>query len=98
LFIVYVLFSPSLDRFYTGATSLPADQRVQNHLSHYYGLAKFTAKANDWTLFFQIHCSSMKQALALEAHIKRMHSIKYIQNLKSFPEMVEKLLALYPDS
>ena len=35
--------------------------------------------------------------MAVEEHIKSMKSKKYIQNLKKYPEMVEKLKDKYSD-
>ena len=54
---------------------------------------KFTAKAEDWQLVFQIRCESKAQALAIESHIKRMKSKLYIENIIRYPEMAEKLKA-----
>ncbi len=81
-----------MDRFYTGYTA-NIEQRLefhQNALSH-----KFTAKADDWKLFLGIACETKKQALSIEAHIKRMKSSTYIKNMEKYPEMREKLLEKY---
>jgi hypothetical protein len=37
-------------------------------------------------------CATFTQARRIENHIKRMKSRKYIMNLKTYPEMMEKLL------
>ena len=90
--IVYILHSKKLDRFYTGYSS-NLEERFefhQNSLPH-----KFTAKAQDWRHFHSVECGSKKQALDIEAHIKRMKSSIYIKNLKKYPEMIEKLLEKY---
>jgi putative endonuclease len=90
--IVYILHSQKLNRFYIGYTS-DLDTRLafhKNASSH-----KFTAKADDWTLFFTINCESKSQALAIEKHIKAMKSKVYIENLKKYPEMIIKLLEKY---
>ncbi|HLN96344.1 MAG TPA: GIY-YIG nuclease family protein [Flavobacterium sp.] len=91
---VYILFSEKLNRFYIGATSdfdtrWNYHQHAENH--------KFTHKASDWTLFLSIDCATKTQAFAVEKHIKAMKSKTYIQNLKKYPEMVEKLLQKYLD-
>ncbi|MEM7084729.1 MAG: GIY-YIG nuclease family protein [Bacteroidota bacterium] len=89
---VYILRSNKLNRFYVGETS-NLNQRLkfhENSLPH-----KFTAKAKDWVLFFKIECSNKLQALAIERHIKRMKSKTYIENLKKYPEIIQKLLAKY---
>jgi putative endonuclease len=49
----------------------------------------------DWQLFVVIECKSVKQARNIEAHIKRMKSRKYIENLLTHPEMTERLLSRY---
>lgn len=56
-----------------------------------------TAKYDDWELFFRIENLEIGVAKKIEAHIKRMKSKIYIQNLTKYPEMVEKLVARYRD-
>lgn len=56
---------------------------------------KFTANANDWKLFLLISCKSKTQALSIEKHIKKMKSKTYIENLKKYPEMIDKLKSKY---
>jgi putative endonuclease len=83
-----------MDRFYTGATSLSIKDRLERHLTKFYA-KKFTATTSDWELFYQIPCSSLKQAMNIEKHIKRMKSKMYIQNLKEYPALAEKLQLRY---
>lgn len=92
--VVYILHSVKLNNFYTGFTS-ELEIRLDNHIKHLYGSRKFTSKADDWTLFLTIECDTLEQAKLIEAHIKRMKSKIYIQNLKQYPEMIEKLLKKY---
>ena len=89
---VYILHSVKINRFYIGYTS-NLDVRMQFHEDA--ESRKFTYNADDWTLFFTITCESKFQALAIEKHIKAMKSKVYIENLKKYPEMVEKLLKKY---
>ena len=98
MYYCYIIYSEHLDRFYTGATSLEPQERLDHHLLKYYGNSKFSAKATDWTLFFYLECSSFKQASDIESHIKRMKSKQYIKNLKKYPEMSLKLIELFSDS
>ena len=93
--IVYILHSSKLNRFYTGSSELAASERLELHLNKYYGNNKFSAKADDWKLFLAIDCSNKSQAPAIEKHIKKMKSSKYINNLKQYPEMIDKLLDKY---
>jgi len=55
----------------------------------------FTARASDWILFFTIDKMTLNQSRHIEVHIKKMKSRKYIQNIKGFPEMIEKLKRKY---
>ena len=91
---VYILYSPANDLFYTGATTIAVQQRLDRHIEHYYE-NKFTEKIKNWELFLQIECISMKQALLIERHIKKMKSKIYITNLKNFPSIIEKLKLKY---
>jgi putative endonuclease len=91
---VYILFSKTASKYYTGFTSIPLDERIQKHRNHHYD-NKFTAKYDDWELFLSIECASIIQAQKIERHIKEMKSSKYISNLKSYPEIAERLLQKY---
>jgi len=91
--IVYILLSKSLNRFYIGYTT-DLDIRMDFHL-HDIQSRKFTYKADDWKVFFSLKCTSKKQALAIEKHIKAMKSKIYIENLLKYPEISEKLLEKY---
>ena len=91
---VYILYSLSCNQFYTGATSIAVENRLERHLVKYYE-NKFTAKEQDWEVFFVIDCETMKQAFQIEKHIKRMKSKKYINDLKNFPGISEKLKIQY---
>jgi putative endonuclease len=94
-FFVYILYSKSLDRFYTGLTTLSIEERIENHIQKKYGNLNFTQKAEDWEMFHFIQCNDFSQARKIEIHIKKMKSKIYIQNLKSYPELVRKLLTKF---
>ena len=89
----YVIYSASLNRFYIGRSSKGALQRVNEHNGKEYGLGKFTAKATDWKLVITLECEDPKHSQKVEAHIKRMKSRKYIQNLVEYPELRQRLIA-----
>ena len=93
---VYIVYSPSLDSFYTGFTLTSVNERLNKHNEKYYN-KKYTAKANDWEIYLSIECASEKQAREIEAHIKRMKSKTYIHNLKRYPNMIIELLNKYLD-
>jgi len=96
-FYSYILYSKKLDKFYIGSTSVETNIRLLRHLKKYYGNAKFTAKSDDWILFFDIKCNSFQQAQKIEKHIKLMKSKKYIHNLKKYPEISAKILEKYKE-
>ena len=91
---IYILYSPSCDQFYTGVTNSTIENRLERHLIEYYE-GNFTVKASDWEIYFHIECNSMKQALQIEKHIKRMKSRKYYIDLKKFSAISEKLKIKY---
>jgi len=74
---------------------LATEERLDKHNYAFYGYNKFTASTSDWQLFLAIECKSIGQARKIEAHIKKMKSRKYIQNLLTYPEMIERLLSKY---
>ena len=87
---VYVLFSKKLDRFYTGSCN-DLNFRLDEHFEKEFGKS-FTAKSDDWELFLLIGDLQYEQARLIERHIKKMKSKTYIQNLKKYPEIVQKLI------
>ena len=90
---VYILFSKKLDRYYTGSCK-DLSYRTEQHLNKEF-TKSFTAKSDDWELFFSVDALQERQARLIEEHIKRMKSRTYIQNLKKYPEMMQKLIIKY---
>ena len=90
---VYILYSKKLNRFYTGSCKDLAF-RIERHLNKDFK-GSFTAKAEDWELFIFVDALEYDQARRIEKHIKRMKSKNYIQNLKKYPEILQKLIILY---
>ncbi len=88
----YIIFSPKLGRFYTGACREDLPGRILHHNTHLYGNHRFTAAASDWELFLAIPVKDYSHAIRLERLIKAMKSAKYIRNLKKYPELVEKIV------
>ena len=88
---VYILYSKTLDRFYIGSCN-EFSIRLQQHLNKNY-VDSFTAKANDWVVFYVVENLSYQQARLIEAYIKKMKSKVYIRNLKEYPEIMAKLIA-----
>jgi len=88
----YILFSPSLKKFYTGITQESVASRLQKHNFHFYGNHHFTAKASDWELFLTIEVNSFSHARRIDLYIKRMKSSSFIRKLKENPEQLKTLI------
>jgi putative endonuclease len=87
----YIIHSDKLNRYYVGSTQDEVTSRIEKHNNASYGRRKFTASANDWKLILFIHAIDFAHAVRIERKIKSMKSSKYIQNLISYPDLVEKL-------
>ena len=68
---LYILYSPSLDKYYIGSTSMSIDVRIQKHLSNHDG---FTSTAKDWILVYQEIYSELSFARSRE--LKKKMEIK----------------------
>ncbi len=87
---LYILYSRKMDRYYTGSC-LDMNSRLKEHLQGKYDNA-FTKKTDDWEIYFRMDDLGNDTVRKLENHIKSMKSRKYIENLRAYPEMTEKLI------
>ena len=87
----YIIFSEKIGKFYIGACQDSLDKRIEKHNNSAYGNHRFTSQTDDWKLFLKINTIDYSHAIRLERKIKSMKSSKYIQNLKKYPELVEKI-------
>ncbi len=85
----YILYSESIDTFYIGSC-LDIKTRITQHNSEHFKNA-FTSKANDWEIFYLMEKLSFDIARSIETHVKKMKSRIYLENLKKYPEIIEKL-------
>jgi putative endonuclease len=76
-FIVYILFSKSADRYYTGYCS-DLSKRLQKHNS---GSNSSTRPYIPWELVYYEEYTDKTTAIRRENEIKRMKSRKYIEKL-----------------
>jgi putative endonuclease len=90
----YIIYSKSLDRYYVGY-STDINERIKLHNSDSFGNKSYTHCTSDWELFFLIQCRTIEQAVYIESKIKRMKSRVYIENLKRYPEIIDKILGEY---
>ena len=92
---VYIIFSESRKRFYTGMTTSSPEARLARHNNASYGLNHFTAIGRPWTMFLSMKCTDVRHARRVELHLKKMKSSKYLRNLKKYPELRAKILHKY---
>ena len=90
---VYILFSKNINKYYIGSC-MDINQRMKEHISRRFNLS-FTAKADDWIVFFQVDELEYSQARKIEDHIKKMKSRKYIENLSKYPDIINKIKLKY---
>ncbi len=92
---VYILFSIRLKNYYIGSC-LNLGERLAEHKSKVYK-DSYTSKVNYWELYYNLEELEYHQARAIEKHIKKMKSKKYIENLKKYKEISFKLIDLYKE-
>ena len=90
---VYILYSTKIDSYYIGSC-LNLEKRIQEHKKHKFEKG-FTRRSDDWQLFFVIENLDYQQARKIEKHIKKMKSRVYINNLKKFSKILERLIEIY---
>lgn len=76
-YYVYILFSQSVDRYYTGYTIDPSERLIEHNL----GATPSTRSGRPWTLVYAEECDNKSAAITREKVIKRMKSRKYIERL-----------------
>ncbi len=74
-FTTYILFSKSINKYYTGYTSLPPIERLRRHNANHKG---FTGRAQDWNLIYQIAFEHKQEALDLEKKIKKRGAFRFL--------------------
>ncbi len=77
-YIVYILYSKKLDKYYIGYTGDVLDERVRRHNSNHKG---FTGGKGDWVIKHKELFNSKAQATSREKEIKSKKSRKYIERL-----------------
>ena len=77
MYTVYIIYSPSLDRYYIGFTQDITD-RLRRHNSKSKG---FTNRANDWIIVHVESFNQKNEAMRREKEIKGWKSKKLIEKL-----------------
>ncbi len=69
--ICYILYSPKLNRYYTGASHEGIEQRSVKHNAQFYGNTHFSAITNDWKVFLIIECADYLMLSELRGILKK---------------------------
>ncbi len=86
----YIIYSKSQNNYYVGYTS-DIKERLVLHNEGHFGNKSYTNRTSDWEVFLEISCEAIEQAIFVEKTIKRMKSRRYIENLKKYPELVNRI-------
>ena len=76
MFVVYILFSDKLNKYYVGSTNNLED-RMYRHNS---GQGKFTKKGIPWRLIATIEQKTRPEAVRLEVKIKKRGIKRYLED------------------
>ncbi|MGC9364202.1 MAG: GIY-YIG nuclease family protein [Fidelibacterota bacterium] len=74
---VYILYSPSKDRYYIGQTG-DLNRRLVEHNS---GQSKSTRAGIPWQLVYRCQFDNRRAAVHYESYLKRMKSRRFIEEL-----------------
>ena len=89
MYLVYVIYSAKLNRYYIGTTD-NIERRLQEHNDGVYK-DSFTCRGVPWEIYLVIEDLESKQAYDIESYMKRMKSSDYLKKLKEQPEVIEWL-------
>ena len=79
---LYILYSPTLQKFYVGFTTGNVAERLYKHLAAHKG---FTAKAKDWAIVYPEQYPDKPSAMKREREIKKWKSASKIKVLCGLP-------------
>ncbi len=74
-YLVYILFSETLNRYYVGQT----DNIVKRLTTHNAGGRKYTSKGRPWILVKTFPCCNRSEAVQLEGKIKKRGIKRYLE-------------------
>ena len=78
MFTTYIIYSKSIDQFYTGYTAGLLTDRLRRHNSNQKG---FTGRTNDWEIVFSKQFTTKSEAINFEKKIKSWKSKEKIKEL-----------------
>jgi putative endonuclease len=76
-YFVYILYSDSLGKYYTGSCE-NLEKRFREHNS---GQSRFTKSGLPWIMVKNFTVSDRREALLLEAKIKKRGALRYLKDL-----------------
>ena len=76
MYITYILYSPKVDKFYTGQTK-DLYRRLEEHNR---GKTSFLASGIPWILMFSKEIESRTEALKLEKQIKKRGAARFLND------------------
>jgi len=76
MYHVYILFSSTKNRYYTGFTGDDLSERIRRHNSQHKG---FTGGVIDWELKYTENYSTKNEAIKREHEIKAWKNRKFIE-------------------
>jgi putative endonuclease len=77
-FHLYILYSPTLNKYYIGHTGDTLEERLRKHNSNHKG---FTGKATDWKIVYTEEFKTKSAAYAREREIKAWKDRKRLEQL-----------------
>ena len=77
-YLVYILFSDSLNKYYIGFTRDDVQERLRKHNSNHKG---FTGGLGDWEIKYTEEYKTKEEAMKREKQIKNWKSRKLIEKL-----------------
>ena len=78
MFYLYILYSPSLNKYYVGSTGDALEERIRKHNTNHQG---FTGGHGNWELKYSEEFNTKLDAIAREKEIKKWKSRKLIEKL-----------------
>jgi putative endonuclease len=75
-YLVYVLYSSKLDKYYVGMTGDLEDRMIR----HNTGREKYTSKGMPWRLVNTYSCVDRTEAMKLERKIKKRGIKRYLED------------------
>ncbi len=76
----YILYSKTLNRYYTGSTGQPLAIRLYQHNIDHKG---YTGKSNDWKLVFSQKFDQVGESRELEQKIKKRGARRYLADISA---------------